>query len=699
MASGGEIITIINNSGKIIGTVRSRQPPRPPQAPVGPPLSIANRDHLQGKQLVGIFKEARAAYRERKDAVKADKADRAERVAGIKRAQTFDASHRSHHLGVLEEDEEDEIDRLYEQRAIRDVPHRRHSQDDGRSEASNRSHRPRRIQPAPPTDRQMITLTESNLRAHTEVSATAPSAAPAGYRAPYAETAPRDMQLSRPTLVHAATMPLPTPTEVTTPVSTPRQSMVVHRSRSETQPKRKEIDMDLAYGNVPPDLASRVDLDHDHTHDRAVTLSKGGPGPAPSPMASEGGDASDDPESQAINMIDRIEGILEEAHCLHHTASSMIAHLQENPQAAAAVALTLAELSALVGKMSPAFLGVIKGGSPAIFALLASPQFLIGTGIAVGVTVLIFGGLKIVKRMAAANAKEKEAPMEMRGMGGAAAAKSDVSYEEALVLEVEEELSTIESWRRGVEPSAIGDDYDEEEEEADVELMTAEADRSLRAKFEEEVDPWDSVSQAGRSTARSYRSHRSHRSRRPKEGEDVKVPERKSSKRYHGEGGASEVAESVRSSRSHRSHSSRSPKREEVEEAGKPKEKKNNMLRILFRKMKEKEDKDTGKDKEKSSKEKSKEKDRESKVGRDKESTVGKDKESRVGKDRESTVGRDKESRVGKDRESRVGKDRESRVGKDRESRVGRDKDSSVGRDRESRVGKERGSRAMAIMA
>lgn len=551
-------------------------------------------------------------------------------------------------------------------------------------------------------DRQMITLTESNLRTHTEVSATTPSAAPAGYRAPYAETAPKDMQLSRPTLIHAATMPLPTRTEVTTPVSTPRQSMLVHRSRSDIQPKKKDIDMDLAYGDIPPDLASRVDLDHDQAHDRAVALSKNGP--APGPMAPASADASDDPESQAINMIDRIENLLDEAHCLHHTASSMIAHLQENPQAAAAVALTLAELSALIGKMSPAFLGVIKGGSPAIFALLASPQFLIGTGIAVGVTVLIFGGLKIVKRMA--GAREREAPIEMQGMGSVAVPKSEVSYEEALVLEVEEELSTIESWRRGVEPSCIGDDYDEEEEAADVELMSPEADRALREKFQEEVDPWDSVSQAGRSTARSYRSHRSHRGRRPKgEAEDVEVPERKSSKRYYGEGGASEVAESVRSSRSHRSHSSRLSKREEVEEAGKPKEKKNNMLRLLFRKMREKEEKekDTSKDKEKS-KEKSKEKDRESKVGRDKDSTVGKDKESRVGKDRESVVGRDKESRVGKDRESRVGKDRESRVGKDRESRVGRDKDSSVGRDRESRVGKDResrvgGSRAMSIMA
>jgi len=109
------------------------------------------------------------------------------------------------------------------------------------------------------------------------------------------------------------------------------------------------------------------------------------------------------------------------------------------------------------------------------------------------------------------------------------------------VLEVEEELSTIESWRCGVEPSFIGDDDDEET--VDVELMSPEADRALREKYKDELDPWDSVSQAERSTTRSHRSHRSHRSRRPRgEGEDVDIPD----------------------------------------EGGKPKEKKNNMLRLLL---------------------------------------------------------------------------------------------------------------------
>ncbi|CAK7245235.1 MAG: hypothetical protein STHCBS139747_006808 [Sporothrix thermara] len=162
--------------------------------------------------------------------------------------------------------------------------------------------------------------------------------------------------------------------------------------------------MDLAYGDIPPDLGLRVDLD---------------------PV--------------------------------------------DHPEAAAAVALTLAELSALLSKLSPAFLGAVKGGSPAVFALLASPQFLIGTSIAVGVTVILFGGWKIVKRISevrtaredaklafesADQAKAQQQPNMGSGPVPALAASNapalcPEAYDEALVLE--EELSTIESWRRGIE--------------------------------------------------------------------------------------------------------------------------------------------------------------------------------------------------------------------------------------------------------
>ncbi|KAK0617652.1 hypothetical protein B0T14DRAFT_273925 [Immersiella caudata] len=580
-----EIITIINNSGKVIST---------------------------GKQLVGIFKEAKAAYREKRDHIKLERAER----AGIQRAKTFDVTPRGIPDRYYEEEEYGD-DHVYDRRAIQDSPRRR-SQDDLHSQASShRSHRSRRSE-RPDRERSgRPALTIANLQTHSEVSATAPSAAPNGsktYRAPYAETAPRDMQLSRPNLAHAATMPLPprseapTMTTATTPVATARQSMLVHRPRSDPSlKKKKEIDMHLAYGDIPPDLASRADLDH-----AVTTRSPHGSGE----LQLSTPHSADDNEAQALTMVDRIESLLEEAQCIHHTASSMIANLQQNPQAAAAVALTLAELSALIGKMSPAFLPVLKGSSPAIFALLASPQFLIGTSVVVGVTVVIFGGWKIVKKIKDnATAKAMEAPFEMRDLGAGAGANGEGGqkeggnggeYEEALVLE--EELSTIETWRRGITPFG-GDGEGEDDETADVELMSPEAERHLREKYRDaEVDPMDSVSQVGARSHRGSRSHasrsRRHHRRHHDDGGEVDVPERKSSRRYRDREGESEVAESVRSHRSHRSHHSSSSKhssrtkvkaieegKEEEESVVKgAKEKKGNMLKTLFKKMKEKED-------------------------------------------------------------------------------------------------------------
>jgi hypothetical protein len=427
------------------------------------------------------------------------------------------------------------------------------------------------------------------------------------------------MQLSRPTLA----MGLPPPPFESGPsaasgalIPASERYHLVHRPRSDPViAKKKSIDMDLAYGDVPPDLASRVDLEPAHRHAESV-------------------EPEDPQEAQALTLMDRIEDFLEEAHCVHHTASSMIENLQRKPEAAAAVALSLAELSALVGKMSPAFLGFLKGGSPAVFALLASPQFLIGAGVAVGVTVVMFGGWKIVKNIkdSAIGTKTLEAPLEMRAVAAppgaadralpappaAGGGGSATGYDEALVLRDVEELSTIESWRRGVS-------FDDDGESADVELMSRAAERVLKEKHNrdlDEVKPCDSVSQVSQARSdRSRRSSRSHRSsggrsqysRRDRE-EDVDVPERRSSRKEK-DGGASEAG-SERSHRSHRSSRShhhegssvsRSSKHSSkiglkvIEEgdgddsgsaAGKPKEKKRDMIKQLFKMKKDKEDRD-----------------------------------------------------------------------------------------------------------
>ena len=548
---------------------------------------------------------------------------KAERV-GIQRAKTFDVTPRGdpyyddYHYGRYG----DEIDHDYDRRTIHDAHDRRRSyddHDDDRSHASSRySRRSRPADQPRSSSRDRPALTMSNLKTHSEVSATSPSKA---YRSPYAETAPRDMQLSRPTF--ALGLPPPPSESAYQQSQYPAQGalvqgdrrQMVHRTRSETAiTKKKSIDMNLAYGDMPPDLASRVDLDPVH----------------------KGIDANpDDPqEAEALGLMDRIEDFLDEAHCVQHTATSIIENLQRNPEAAAAVALSLAELSTLLGKMSPGFLAFLKGGSPAVFALLASPQFLIGAGVAVGVTVVMFGGWKIVKRITeSASAKTLEAPFEMRALPQPVPAPSAIgeekalpapprptpasaaSYDEALVLRDVEEMSTIDSWRRGISP--FGDD-----QSADVELMSREAERALREQYREgddDVDPSDSVSQVrsvrSSRSSRSYRSHRSRRQHSHREEEDPEVPERKSSKKDR-DGAASEAA-SERSHRSHRSSRShhegsavsRSSKhtsrvglkaieedggKEERSEAGSGvgKPKKRDMIKQLFKMKKDKEDRE-----------------------------------------------------------------------------------------------------------
>lgn len=529
----------------------------------------------------------------------------------------------------------DEIDHEYERRTLHDAHDRRRLYDDGhddsRSQASSRSsRRSRRPDQSRASPGERPALTMSNLKTHSEVSSTSASKT---YRSPYAETAPRDMQLSRPDF--APGLP-PPPSESAYQqsqapgagalVRADRQQMV-HRARSDAAVvKKKSIDMNLAYGDLPPDLASRVDLD------TRVDLDSRPRGVEKSP--------EDPQEAQALGLMDRIEDFLDEAHCVQHSATSMIENLQQNPEAAAAVALSLAELSALLGKMSPAFLTFLKGGSPAVFALLASPQFLIGAGVAVGVTVVMFGGWKIVKRITGQDSgKTLEAPLAMRALPRPAPAPSAVtdhralpappgptpgsatSYDEALVLRDVEELSSIELWQSGIPPFCEG-------QPADVELMSREAERALREQYrdnndddDDDVDPSDSVSQVrsvhSYHSSGSRRSHRSRRHHSHRDEEKSEVSERSSSNKDKNRDGAASEAASERSHRSHRSSrshhegstASRSSKHSSriglkvIEEGGAKEEgdsagsgvgrpKKRDMIKQLFKMKKDKEDRE-----------------------------------------------------------------------------------------------------------
>ncbi len=160
------------------------------------------------------------------------------------------------------------------------------------------------------------------------------------------------------------------------------------------------IDMDLAYGDIPPPLPP--------THQ--------------------------DEEKELKGLVGKVKMLLVEAECAQYSATAIIANLQKNPDAMAAVALTLAEISNIVMKMSPGILTALKGSAPAVFALLASPQFMIAAGVGVGITIVAFGGYKIIKKIKARNAQD-DGMDEMLELGG--------------------DVNKIENWRRGIAETEV----------------------------------------------------------------------------------------------------------------------------------------------------------------------------------------------------------------------------------------------------
>jgi hypothetical protein len=299
------------------------------------------------------------------------------------------------------------------------------------------------------------------------------------------------------------------------------------------------IDMNLAYG----------ELHH----------------PPPSPVEQE-------QEVQAT--MSKLDALLTEAHCLQHSATTIISNLQANPEAMAAVALTLAELSNLLTKMSPGILTALKTTSPAVFGLLASPQFLIAGGVAIGVTVVMFGGFKIVKKIQAANEIKKEANR----------------MDEAMVYEAAE-MGSIESWRRGitdVERQSVSTSVDGE-------FITPEAARRkkehIRERAKEERKKGKSRKAESVISERTERSERSERTVRRVGSESTirqrDIPIRSSSSRAAPTRALTMPSESGRSERSERSRKE-SKGKELVLSAGKEKKEKKSALSVFLKKHKEK---------------------------------------------------------------------------------------------------------------
>ncbi|KAL5360456.1 hypothetical protein BJX96DRAFT_71581 [Aspergillus floccosus] len=317
------------------------------------------------------------------------------------------------------------------------------------------------------------------------------------------------------------------------------------------------IDMDLAYGEFHPSVLTRQP-----THPPAGQLQK-----------------LDNPELNGL--VGRAQWLLEEANCVQHSATATIAHLQKNPDAMAAVALTLAEISNLASKMAPAALSALKTAAPTIWALLASPQFLIAAGVGLGVTVVMFGGYKIIKQIQSgggdANTREQP-PGQPMSMDDMIEFNSDC-------------LSGVEMWRRGVadaEAESVGTSVDGEfitptaAAMSGIDVTTARMTRDPRFKFDDD-----------RSMASSRRSRRS-RAPRGSSRAHTRVDEPRSTRSFFGRSKAPSQAPSrapskggsqapSKASRAPSHAPSRAESRHSSKE-DKPKEKKkrSSRLRLMF---------------------------------------------------------------------------------------------------------------------
>lgn len=332
----------------------------------------------QSKQLVNVFKEAKASYRERKAEI----------------AVTRDLEYREKHA----------------RKALKNIQ----LEDDNASRASSRASRSRRDphgaksnRDRPPLERGYTDSVYENEHAYDHHE--------------HRRDSQHGSVRSRHTSNHlkfeqGLNAPHPRGLELTrrhTDGEFLEGSKETERRHSYAHSARSSVDMDLAYGELPPPLPART------YNDEVIIREK----------------------------MSKITMLLDEANALQHSATGIIEHLQKNPDAMAAVALTLAEVSNLAAKMGPGALMAMKGSFPAVIALLASPQFLIAGGLAIGVTVVMLGGFKIVQRIK--EKKENERGLEM-SMPMQAQVETPIALQE---LETGE-LDRIEVWRRGIADAA-----------------------------------------------------------------------------------------------------------------------------------------------------------------------------------------------------------------------------------------------------
>ncbi|KAI9727058.1 MAG: hypothetical protein M1834_008526 [Cirrosporium novae-zelandiae] len=259
--------------------------------------------------------------------------------------------------------------------------------------------------------------------------------------------------------------------------------------RANTTPAHN-VDMDLAYGELPPDF-----------HEEE----------AKEPAADDGLDG----------LVTRCKDLLDEADCAGASATAMIQHLNKNPDAMAAVALTLAEISNIVTKMSPGIITALKGAAPAVFALLASPQFLIAAGVGVGVTVVMLGGYKVIKKI---QAQQPTVPLLENAPAQQQPEVDEGGMDE--LLELGTSNDRIENWRRGIadaEANSAGTGVDGEFITPNAARLSCLNVNELKSQASSRKERKSKSSKSGRSHSGGHHSSGSKRDSSKKEKVKVKA--------------------------------------------------------------------------------------------------------------------------------------------------------------------------------
>ena len=446
-------------------------------AMIGQTVTIVNKSGKvvkSSKHIVNVFKEAKSAYAERKAEIKATRRrEDDERLARIK-------------LRDLEMDDDD----------ASSVRSSRRGSEDGRSSPKRSKTKSKRSHERPPFERG---VSDSFYATDRPSPKRRDSHRPSPLRDEV--DAPRIGELTR------------RHTEDFNVAERRRH----HRPSTARSASMDDIDMDLAYGELPPPLPERK-------YDTEIEL------------------------RQKMTSLQRL---LDECNCLQHSVTATIDNLQKNPDALAAVALTLAEISNIAAKMAPGALTAMKGSFPAVIALLASPQFMIAAGVGVGVTIIALGGYKIIKKVQAKKAAEAGMLLE----DGDREPESPVSEADEL-----REISGIERWRRGIadeEAQSLGTSVDGE-------FVTPQATRTL---IEE-----GKLTEADLKSLDGSKSKKSKKSKKASKGE-TKEKSKKEEKKVKRE---SHELESLASG------SMRGGNRKAIKEKGE-KEKEPSGLKMLFR--------------------------------------------------------------------------------------------------------------------